>query len=228
MFISENYITKKNKWKPFLDKEFEKDYMKDLDQFIEREKKLGKIIYPNKSNFFQAFSLSSLDKIKVVILGQDPYHGENQAHGLCFSVKEGVKIPPSLKNIFKELHSDLNIPIPESGNLNSWASQGVFLLNTTLSVESSRPGSHQNKGWEKFTDRVIEVLNQKKENLVFLLWGSFAQKKAIKLDNQKNLILKAPHPSPLSAYRGFLGCRHFSKTNDFLKRNNITEINWDQ
>lgn len=213
-------------WRPYLEAEFEKPYMQELLEFLKEEKAKGKEIYPSEEKIFEAFRLTPLNKVKVVILGQDPYHGAGQAHGLCFSVQKDVKIPPSLVNIYKELKSDMGIDPPEHGHLESWAKQGVLLLNTVLTVEDSKAGSHHQKGWEKFTDKVIEVLNTKKENLVFILWGTPAQKKASKVDETKHLILKSVHPSPLSVYRGFSGSKPFSQTNAYLKKNNLGEIDW--
>jgi uracil-DNA glycosylase len=213
-------------WSPFLGEEFAKPYMQELLEFLKKQKKAGKIIYPEEANIFEAFALTPLNKVKVVILGQDPYHGEGQAHGLSFSVKKGIKTPPSLVNIYKELKDDLGIEIPQHGSLESWARQGVLLLNTVLTVEQGEAGSHHKKGWERFTDKVIEVLNQEKEHLVFILWGSPAQKKAAHVDTKKHLILKSVHPSPLSVYRGFSGSKPFSKSNEYLKEHHLKEINW--
>lgn len=213
-------------WRPYLEAEFEKPYMKELLAFLEAEKLAGKEIYPSEEKIFEAFRLTPLNKVKVVILGQDPYHGAGQAHGLCFSVEKNIKIPPSLVNIYKELKSDLGIDPPEHGHLENWAKQGVLLLNTVLTVEDSKAGSHHKKGWEKFTDKVIEILNTKKENLVFILWGSPAQKKAEQVDDKRHLILKSVHPSPLSVYRGFSGSKPFSQTNEYLRKNNLGEIDW--
>lgn len=213
-------------WKTVLQPEFSKAYMAELKQFILSEQLKKKIIYPRPNDFFAALNLTPIEDVKVVILGQDPYHGPGQAHGLSFSVRPGVRLPPSLENIFKELKSDLGIARPEHGCLVSWAKQGVLLLNATLSVQEGRPGSHQNQGWEVFTDAVIDYLNSKKTGLVFLLWGSFAHKKGAIIDTKRHLVLKAPHPSPLSSYRGFFGCRHFSQANKFLVKQNKTPIDW--
>ncbi len=213
-------------WRGHLQNEFKKPYMQDLKLFLDREKKNGKIIYPNKKEIFQALSATPFDQVKVVIIGQDPYHGAGQAHGMSFSVKPGVKVPPSLKNIYKEIQSDLDIPISNHGYLHSWADQGVLLLNTVLTVEHSKAGSHRKKGWEEFTDKIIEVLNEKKDHLVFLLWGAPAQKKAHKVDPSRHFILSSAHPSPLSAYRGFFGNKHFSKCNDYLSSQGMTPIDW--
>ncbi|MCD9459657.1 uracil-DNA glycosylase [Marinibactrum halimedae] len=200
--------------------------MSQLRAFLQQEKSAGKIIYPPGKEMFNALNSTTFDSVKVVMLGQDPYHGPNQAHGLSFSVKPGVRIPPSLLNIYKEIERDLGIPIPNHGYLQSWAEQGVLLLNATLSVQAGVAGSHQNQGWEVFTDKVISLLSEKREGLVFLLWGSYAQKKGRVIDSNKHCVLKSPHPSPLSAHRGFMGCGHFSITNDYLSRRNETPIDW--
>lgn len=212
-------------WFKEIAKEFEEAYMLNLKNFLAEEIK-SYIIYPPHQDTFNAFRYCPLDQVKVVILGQDPYHGPNQAHGLCFSVKAGVKHPPSLVNIFKELKKDLGIEIPQNGDLSSWAKQGVFLLNTSLSVRAAQAASHFGKGWETFTDKVINVINEKCSGLVFMLWGAPARKKASMIDRTKHLILEAPHPSPLSAHRGFLGCGHFSKANDYLCKQGKKPINW--
>jgi len=212
-------------WKVVLLKEFNKDYFIKLKQFLLDEKKHHSI-YPKGKEIFNAFNYTPFNKVKVVILGQDPYHGMGQAHGLSFSVPDGVKQPPSLKNIFKEIASDLNLPLPETGNLSPWAKQGVLLLNATLSVRVKQAGSHQKKGWEEFTDSVIQNISQKKEGVIFLLWGRFAQDKAELIDKNKHHILTAPHPSPFSVYRGFFGCKHFSKTNKLLAEQGLKEIDW--
>jgi len=201
-------------WLAVLGDQFDKPYMTQLRAFLQAEKQQGKVIYPPGSLWFNAFNTTPFTKVKVVILGQDPYHGPHQAHGLCFSVLPGVQVPPSLVNIYKELEADLGIPRPRHGCLNHWAEQGVLLLNATLTVEQARAGAHQGKGWETFTDSAIHALNEQREHLVFMLWGSYAQKKGDFIDTKRHLVLKAPHPSPLSAHRGFLGCRHFSKAND--------------
>ncbi|HDP54958.1 MAG TPA: uracil-DNA glycosylase [Bacteroidetes bacterium] len=213
------------KWKVALKEEFTKEYFYRLKEFLVEEKKQG-AIYPKGGLIFNAFNQTPFDKVKVVILGQDPYHGPNQAHGLSFSVPKGVKIPPSLVNIYKEISADLGLPFPTHGNLEKWAKQGVLLLNATLTVRAGQAGSHQNKGWEQFTDAAITKLSKQKQGLVFMLWGSYAQAKAKLIDVQKHFILMAPHPSPLSAHRGFLGCKHFSKTNKILNSNNLTPIDW--
>ncbi|BCX13928.1 MAG: uracil-DNA glycosylase 2 [Candidatus Dojkabacteria bacterium] len=212
-------------WKNLLQEEFEKQYFKDLASFVREEYSKFRV-YPPGSSIFNAFELCPFDKVKVVILGQDPYHGPNQAHGLAFSVTDGVKIPPSLQNIFKEINQEFGTPIPKSGNLERWAKQGVFLLNSILTVRAGQPGSHKGKGWEIFTDKVIEILSENKNNLVFLLWGNFAQNKASLIDSNRHLILKSPHPSPYSANRGFFGNKHFIKTNNYLIENNLEPIVW--
>lgn len=213
-------------WRDLLQSEQGKAYMQQLNRFLHEKRQQGKVIYPPESDIFAAFKESPFEKVKVVILGQDPYHGPGQAHGLCFSVQPLVKTPPSLINIYKELHTDLGLEIPFHGNLLSWAQQGVFLLNATLSVESGKAGSHQGQGWEQLTDRAIQQLNEQREKLVFMLWGSHAQKKGALIDETKHLVLKAPHPSPLSAYRGFFGSCHFSKANKYLIEHNIAPIDW--
>lgn len=213
-------------WKKCLGDEFKAPYMRKLKQFLVEERKAHKLICPPGKRYFNAFNLTPFDEVKVVILGQDPYHGKGQAHGLCFSVQNGIQPPPSLLNIFKELVDDLGIPFPIHGNLTHWAREGVFLLNTILTVEAGKALSHQGKGWEFFTDKAIQVLNEQKENLVFLLWGSHAWQKSRLIDAQKHLVLTAPHPSPLSAGRGFFGCKHFSRTNAYLALHGKTPINW--
>lgn len=213
-------------WKPHLLPEFEKPYMLQLREFLLQQKQAGKTIYPPGNQFFNALELTPFNQVKVVILGQDPYHGPHQAHGLCFSVQPGVQQPPSLKNIFKEIQEDLDIQPPNHGCLESWAKQGVLLLNSVLSVEQNQAASHQGKGWETFTDHIIHVLNQHHDHLVFLLWGSYAQRKGQFIDRERHCVLQSPHPSPLSAHRGFLGNRHFSKTNQYLRIKGKTEINW--
>lgn len=206
--------------------EFQKPYMQQLRQFLQKEKENGKIIYPPGALWFNAFNSTPFDKVKVVILGQDPYHGPQQAHGLCFSVPKNIAPPPSLQNIFKELHSDLGITFPSHGCLQHWAGQGVLLLNAVLTVEQGKAAAHQGRGWEIFTDAAIKALNDKREGLVFLLWGSYAQKKGAIIDQHKHLVLQSAHPSPLSAYRGFLGNKHFSQTNAYLKNHGQKEIDW--
>ena len=213
------------KWKTVLQAEFNKPYFIALSDFLHQEYK-NKTIYPVKENIFSAFNKSPLDNTKVVILGQDPYHGAGQAHGLSFSVPEGIPFPPSLRNIFKEIARDFECPIPTSGNLDRWATQGVLLLNATLTVRAGEAGSHQKKGWEIFTDEVIRTLSEQKEHLVFILWGSYAQKKSLLIDADKHLVLQGPHPSPLSAYRGFLGCGHFSTANEYLISKGMKPVQW--
>ena len=212
-------------WLKELGLEFELSYMQELKLFLQSEKKRGKKIFPKGEDMFKALNLTPLDKVKVVILGQDPYHGAGQAHGLCFSVPEGVRIPPSLQNIFKELQSDLGLSIPSSGCLESWAEQGVLLLNSILSVEKGLANSHSSKGWELFTDSVISMVNEKK-SIVFMLWGGYAAQKGKSIDSTRHLVLKSVHPSPLSAHRGFFGNRHFSKCNQFLESKGIRPIDW--
>jgi uracil-DNA glycosylase len=213
-------------WSQQLDFIFKQDYYQQLLEFLEYESTHNKIIYPPQDQIFNAFDLSSFENTKVIILGQDPYHNEGQAHGLSFSVPKGVSIPPSLRNIYQELFSDLDITPSQSGNLTHWASQGVLLLNSVLTVEKNSPGSHAKSGWVDFTDTVIDILNEKKQNLVFLLWGAYAQQKAELIDQDKHLVLTAAHPSPFSAHKGFFGANHFSKTNDYLKMHNQQTINW--
>jgi len=212
-------------WYEVLKEEFEADYFKSLKSFLLEEKK-SNIVYPPSQQIFAAFDTTPFDNVKVVVLGQDPYHGPGQAHGLCFSVNSGIKHPPSLRNIFKEIETDLGIPYPKSGSLIPWAEQGVLLINATLTVRAHQAGSHQNKGWEKFTDAVIHKLSNEKENLVFLLWGNFAISKSALIDQSKHRILTSVHPSPLSAHRGFMGCKHFSKTNQILSQNGFNTIDW--
>lgn len=213
-------------WKIALQSQFEAPYFSDLKQFLIEEKK-NNVVYPPGPRIFSAFNHCPFDKLKVVIIGQDPYHGAGQANGLCFSVSPGIKPPPSLVNIFKEINSDLGLPIPSNGNLEPWAEQGVLLLNATLTVRANTAGSHQNRGWETFTDAVIKYLSDNKKGLVFLLWGRFAQAKEVLIDTTKHHILKAAHPSPFSAYNGFMGCKHFSKTNELLHKEGLKEINWE-
>ncbi|MBS2210535.1 uracil-DNA glycosylase [Carboxylicivirga mesophila] len=212
-------------WKQVLQPEFDKSYFESLTHFVKNEYQT-KTIYPPAAQIFNAFDLCPYEQTKVVILGQDPYHGPNQAHGLCFSVNEGIKMPPSLVNIYKELHNDVGIDIPKHGNLEHWARQGVLLLNATLTVQAHQAGSHQKKGWEQFTDAVIKTVADDLNNVVFLLWGAYAQKKSQLIDPQRHLILKSVHPSPLSAHRGFFGNKHFSKANEYLVANGKTAIKW--
>lgn len=213
-------------WKEVLKQEFNKPYFLQIVTFLRTEKMAGKNIYPPGSLIFNAFNTTPFEKVKVVLLGQDPYHGKGQAHGLSFSVQEGVPPPPSLINIFKELHNDTGVPIPISGNLIHWAAQGVLLLNASLTVRANEPMSHAKLGWADFTDAVIKKISDKKENVVFLLWGKFAQEKQVLIDEMKHCVLKAAHPSPFSANNGFFGCHHFSKTNEYLVSNGIDPIDW--
>ena len=213
-------------WKEILKDEFRKPYFQHIPLHLKTEKEQGKKIFPPGSQIFNAFNTTPIDKVKVVILGQDPYHGQRQAHGLCFSVANGIPPPPSLINIFKELHSDIGVPIPNHGNLTHWAEQGVFLLNASLTVRNGEPMSHSKIGWAEFTDSVIKIISEKKRNVVFLLWGKIAQEKRVLIDENKHLILKAAHPSPLSAHAGFFGCRHFSKTNEWLMSKGIDPVDW--
>jgi uracil-DNA glycosylase len=212
-------------WKNHLLGEFKKPYFVDLIKFVKSEYKTH-TIYPPGKEIFRAFDCCEFDQVKVVIIGQDPYHGPGQANGLCFSVRSDVRMPPSLVNIFKEINKDLNKPIPPNGDLERWSRQGVLLLNATLTVRASTPGSHQNKGWESFTDAVIKEISDKRENVVFLLWGAYAQKKGEIIDRKKHFVLLSAHPSPFSADRGFFGCRHFSKANEYLKSKGLEEIDW--
>ncbi|NJK82994.1 MAG: uracil-DNA glycosylase [Saprospiraceae bacterium] len=212
-----------NSWKDRLDSEFKKPYFEALALFVKNEYQTH-TVYPPGKQIFSAFDHCSFEDTKVVILGQDPYHGPGQANGLCFSVSDGIAIPPSLRNIFKEINTDLGKPIPKSGNLERWAKQGVLLLNATLTVRAAEAGSHQRKGWETFTDAVVQLLSDQKAQLVFMLWGKYAQDKGKNIDVQKHLVLKAPHPSPLA--RGFNGCRHFSQANSYLNQNGLSEIDW--
>lgn len=212
-------------WSAVLQQEFDQEYFEKLTQFVKNEYS-STTIYPAGKNIFRAFELCPFDQVKVVILGQDPYHGPNQANGLCFSVNDGVPLPPSLQNIYKEIATDLKIKAPTTGNLDNWSGQGVLLLNATLTVRANLAGSHQKKGWEIFTDAVIKTISDQKENIVFLLWGKYAQEKGKVIDSNEHLILKSAHPSPLSAYNGFFGCQHFSKTNDYLKSIGKTPIEW--
>lgn len=213
-------------WKEALKEEFQKSYFEQIVMFLKHEKALGKTIYPQGSHIFHAFEKTPFDKVKVVILGQDPYHGPGQAHGLCFSVQKGVKPPPSLVNIYKELNKDLGMPIPETGDLTPWAESGVLLLNAFLTVRDGEPASHSKIGWETFTDAVIRKVSNEKEGVVFMLWGRFAQDKQVLIDATKHHVLKAAHPSPFSADKGFFGCRHFSKANELLVRQGMEPVNW--
>lgn len=213
-------------WQTRLADEFNKDYMQALQQFLASEREQGKVIYPPEADRFTALNKTPFEHVRVVILGQDPYHGENQAHGLSFSVKPNIKVPPSLVNIYKELEMDLGIPPAQHGFLEQWAEQGVLLLNSVLTVEASKAGSHQNKGWEIFTDKIIEQINGEHQGVVFMLWGAYAQKKGRHIDRDKHCVLESVHPSPLSVYRGFLGCQHFSKANEYLMSQGKTPIEW--
>ena len=213
-------------WKKRLSEEFHSPYFKKLKDFLLEEKKRGEIVFPSGTKIFSAFEHTPFDKVKVVILGQDPYHGPGRAHGLSFSVPPGIGIPPSLLNMFKELKNDLGIPRPSTGNLEKWADQGVLLLNATLTVRANQPGSHQNQGWELFTDAVIREISASRTGVIFILWGKYAQAKEVLIDTTKHYILKSPHPSPFSADRGFFGCNHFSKTNEILASEGQKEIDW--
>ncbi len=233
MSLTEQQQTKLDKiqleasWKNALSEFLLSAKMDDLKQFLVTEKNADKVIYPPNSLIFNALNTTPFNRVKVVILGQDPYHGPNQAHGLSFSVQKGVALPPSLRNIFHELNTDLGIPVPKHGDLTRWAEQGVLLLNAVLTVEAGQPTSHQKRGWEDFTDHVIDVLNEQCEHIVFILWGAYAQRKGQRIDQNKHLVLKAAHPSPLSANRGgFFGCKVFSKTNNYLKQHGIEPIDW--
>lgn len=226
-YASLNKIQLDESWKYNLTEFLLSPKMDALRDFLLQEKQLNKVIYPPSSLIFNALNTTPLNQVKVVIIGQDPYHGPNQAHGLSFSVQRGVALPPSLRNIFYELHTDLGVPIPRHGDLTHWAEQGVLLLNSVLTVEAGQPTSHQKQGWEDFTDHVIDVLNQQREHIVFILWGAYAQRKGQRIDPNKHLILKAAHPSPLAANRGgFFGCKVFSKSNNYLKQNGIEPIDW--
>ena len=224
--MNQRTIDLNEQWLAPMQDEFQQPYMQKLSEFLRMEKANGKVIYPQGSHIFAAFNSTPLSQVNVVVLGQDPYHGPNQAHGLSFSVPHGVAVPPSLKNIYKELSSDLGCQIPNHGNLATWAEQGVLLLNSVLTVEQAQAASHQGKGWERFTDRVIQLINDEREGVVFMLWGAYAQKKGQSIDRDRHLVLQAPHPSPLSAHRGFLGCQHFSQANHYLQQQGRTPINW--
>jgi len=223
--MSEQSVKIDKSWYNQIKDEFDKDYFINLQNFLVEEKSKYRI-FPPESEMFSAFDLTPFEKVKVVVLGQDPYHGPGQAHGLCFSVRQGVKVPPSLVNIYKELHSDIDFIIPNHGYLESWARQGVFMINATLSVRAHTAGSHQKKGWEIFTDNIISTLSANRSNLVFILWGNYAKAKEPLIDQSKHLVLKSAHPSPLGAYKGFFGCKHFSKTNEYLESKGIKPINW--
>lgn len=214
-------------WLEILQKEFEKEYFENLVKFV-KEEFATRAIYPEGKNIFRAFELCHFENVKVVILGQDPYHGPRQANGLCFSVNDGISLPPSLQNIYKEIESDLNVKMPKTGNLDNWARQGVLLLNATLTVRANAAGSHQHQGWEEFTDAVIKAISVKKDNVIFLLWGRYAQDKGAVIDRFKHHVLTAAHPSPFSANSGFFGCEHFSKTNEYLKKHGEKPIEWEK
>ena len=222
----QNTVKLEPSWLNVLGGEFDQPYMQQLREFLVQQKGAGRVIYPPSSQWFSAFNSTPFDQVRVVILGQDPYHGPNQAHGLCFSVMPGVKVPASLMNIYKELQDDLAVQPPSHGCLTSWAEQGVLLLNATLTVEQANAGAHQGKGWERFTDQAIRALNDQRDGIVFLLWGSYAQKKGAFIDQSRHLVLKSVHPSPLSAYRGFLGCKHFSTANNYLQQEGQVAIDW--
>ncbi|WP_376696322.1 uracil-DNA glycosylase [Wenzhouxiangella sp. EGI_FJ10305] len=213
-------------WLEAIGGEFDRDYMQRLRAFLLERSRAGATVYPPGPQIFNALDSTPLSKVKAVILGQDPYHGPGQAHGLCFSVQKGVRPPPSLVNIFKEIESDLGLPVPPHGCLQAWADRGVLLLNAVLTVERGNAGAHQGKGWEQFTDAVVQAVNERRDNVVFFLWGSHAQKKGAGIDGNRHLVLKAPHPSPLSAHRGFFGCRHFSKANEWLESRGVAPIDW--
>lgn len=222
-----NQVAIAESWKPVLQQEFDKPYFEALVVFLKQQKAEGKTIFPPGPQIFAAFDYTAFEDTRVVIIGQDPYHGQGQAHGLCFSVNKGVNVPPSLQNMYKELKTDVEgFEIPNHGDLSHWAKQGVLMLNATLTVEKDKAGSHQGKGWEVFTDAVIRAISTQKEHVVFILWGKFAQSKAQLIDASKHLILMAAHPSPFSAYNGFFGCKHFSKTNDYLKQHHLPIVNW--
>jgi len=226
--MTQNAVKLDPSWMDAVGAEFEQPYMKKLRVFLQQEKDAGRTVYPRGADIFNALNTTGFDNVSVVILGQDPYHGPEQAHGLAFSVRHGVALPPSLKNIYKEVESACGIALPKEGDLTGWAKQGVLLLNATLTVQAAQAGSHQGKGWEEFTDAVIRAINTRRENIVFMLWGSYAQKKGAFIDRQKHLVLEAPHPSPLSAHRGFLGCGHFKKANEYLKQRGLREIDWSK
>lgn len=215
-------------WMPHIGAEFDKSYMQSLRSFLKEEKAAGRVIYPKGSDIFNAMNTTAFDEIEVVILGQDPYHGEGQAHGLSFSVPQGVRIPPSLINIYKEIEAEYGVKMPRSGDLTSWAKQGVLLLNATLTVQQGMAGSHQKRGWEEFTDAIIRAVNDQRDHVVFMLWGAYAQKKGAFIDRNKHLVLESVHPSPLSAHRGFLGNGHFKKANDWLEQQGKKPIHWEQ
>ena len=212
-------------WRKVLSDEFSSPYFQRLKDFLIEEKK-NHLVFPSGAHIFEAFNRTPFDKVKIVILGQDPYHGEGQAHGLCFSVPSGISLPPSLQNIYRELQTDTGLPFPLTGNLSGWAAQGVLLLNATLTVRANQAGSHQGRGWEIFTDAVIRKLSEQRQHLVFLLWGNYAREKKSLIDLNKHFVLEAPHPSPLSVYRGFYGCKHFTRANEILAENGISPVDW--
>lgn len=222
-----NHLGPGRGWKEHLADEFSQPYMQALAEFLAAEENAGKILFPASSHCFNALNSTPLDQVRVVILGQDPYHGPGQAHGLCFSVRPDVPAPPSLVNMFKEIQSDLGIPPPDHGCLQPWAEQGILLLNSVLTVVQGQAGAHQGKGWERFTDRVIETVNREREGVVFLLWGNYARKKGQHIDRSRHLVLEGPHPSPLSAYRGFFGCKHFSRANEWLREQGQKPVSWE-
>lgn len=224
--MAERAVQLEQSWLEVLGGEFDQDYMRSLRAFLRERKAQGAQIYPATSQWFAAFNSTPFEQVKIVILGQDPYHGPGQAHGLCFSVQPGVPVPPSLQNMYKELQSDVGVAIPNHGYLQHWAEQGVLLLNNVLTVEQGQAGAHQGRGWERFTDAAVRALNSQREGLVFLLWGSHAQKKGAVIDPSRHLVLKAPHPSPLSAYRGYFGCGHFSTANHYLESRGQSPIDW--
>ncbi len=227
MSVIQDRVELRPSWKKRMGSEFEQEYMQELRDFLIAEKQQGKIIYPESENIFSSMNCLPFDDVKVVIVGQDPYHGPGQAHGLCFSVKPGVRIPPSLVNIFKEIHADLGIPLSKHGYLKSWAEQGVLMINSVLTVENNKAGSHQGKGWERFTDAIISTVHKEHSGVVYFLWGSYAQKKGKIIDRKKNLVLQSVHPSPLSAHRGFFGNKHFSQANAYLEEVGKTPVNWE-
>lgn len=224
--VNQREIRLHSQWQEVIGEEFNKEYMQSLREFLIQRKQQGAVIYPPAQEWFSALNSTPFDDVRVVILGQDPYHGRGQAHGLCFSVRPDVKVPPSLANIYKEIKSDLSIDPPNHGCLSSWAQQGVLLLNATLTVEDANAGAHQGKGWEQFTDHIIKTINDRRQGVVFMLWGSYAQKKSAMIDASRHLVLKSVHPSPLSAYRGFFGCGHFSAANTYLQQQGLGIINW--
>lgn len=224
--VLENHLRPDRGWTEYLADEFRQPYMQALAEFLIAEESAGKVLFPASSHYFNALNSTPLAQVRVVILGQDPYHGPDQAHGLCFSVKPNVPPPPSLVNMFKEIQSDVGIVPPDHGCLQPWAAQGVLLLNSVLTVAQSQAGAHQGKGWEAFTDKVIETVNREREGVVFLLWGNYAKKKGRHIDRSRHLVLEGPHPSPLSAYRGFFGCKHFSQANEWLGEQGQQPVNW--